>query len=182
MLHQQLQEGVLRFGQVDRHVPDADTVGGGVQEQVPGGEAAPAPEGGAAQLHGDPGQQLPAVKGFRYVVRRAPQEQVDLPLNVHLGAEDDHRDALELGQERFPAEAGEHQVQQHQVRGPLGEQVLGLGAGIGPQDPVALACQELFQNVTDVDVVVNDCNGLHKSHLKLAQKNRKGTTAIAVPF
>ena len=78
--------------------------------------------GGAAQLHGNAGQQLPGVEGLGEVVRRAVQQQADLFLHVPPGGEHDHRNPGQMGQHLLAAQARQHQIQQHQIRPPAGEE------------------------------------------------------------
>ncbi len=138
------------------HGPEA-----GVQAQVLPGEGGVGPAGALPEPKGDPGQQLFDGEGFGHVVGGAPQKKGGFALRVGLGAQNDDREALQPGEELLAREAGEHQVQEHQV-GPLpvqGQQ--GLGARVGPGDQVTFPAQGLGEQVADGGVIVYDQDAAH---------------------
>ena len=114
-------------------------------------------------MHPNAGQQLLGVEGLGDVVHRACLEQFHLVLHVPLGAEDDDGETLDFGQYLLPGQAGEHQIQQHQVGPLLREQVEGLGARVCPQHLIPFPAQQLLQDISNVDVVVNDGDGFHRA-------------------
>ena len=162
VLEEQLQNGVLRLGQVDGEVTGGDGVGGLVQADGPGLQGDRQPGGGIfPQVDGDAGQQLPAVEGFFQVVHRPFEKQAYSVLHPHLGADHHHRNPLDLRQHLLPGQAGQHQVQQYQVRPLPLQQQYRLRPRVGPQDGVALPLEQLLQNIADVDIVINDRDGFH---------------------
>ena len=95
------------------------------------------------------------------------KQRLPFVLHVHLGAEDDHRDVCNMGQNILPGQPRQHQIQQHQVRLVLGKKIQRLRAGVGPQDGIALALEQFFQHGADVNVIINNGNGFHSIHLRL---------------
>ena len=160
--HEQAQDGVLRPGEPHLRAVHGHPAGVRVQPQGAEGDGPALPGRGLPQAHRHPGQQLPQDEGLGNVVRRAPQEQADLAVNVRLRADHNDGEARQPGQHLLPGQAGEHEVQQGQV-GPLPlHRQRRLGAGVGPAHPVALALQRLLEQVSDVDVVIDDQNVLHR--------------------
>ena len=89
---------------------------------------------------------------------------LDLVVHPHFGTDHNDGDALEGGEKFLPSAPREHQIQEDQVRGVLGQEILGLGAGIGPEDGIALLSEGLLQQIADGKIVLNDGNGLHAKH------------------
>ena len=177
VLHQQLQDGVLRPGEGDRLSGGRHRVGDGVQRQVAAGigrrqgRAGPLP-----QPHGHPGQQLLGVKGLGEVIHRAAQQQSHPVLYRGLGADHNGGDPGQLRQQRLAGEPRQHQVQQDEVRPELPQQEPRLRAGVGPAHGIARPLQHLLLQIPDGGVVVNDENGLHS--LSSFQGPHKGRGAL----
>ena len=139
-------------------------MGGRVQRQLAAGiDRRQRRAGVFPQPHGHTGQQFLRVKGLGQIVRRAAQQEVDLILHRHLGADHDHGDALQLRQHLLAGQSRQHQVKQHKVGAAVLQQKQRFRPGIGPLHSVALPLQHLLLQIADGHIVVDDQNFPHKT-------------------
>ena len=116
ILHQQLQDRVLRPGQLHLYITDADFMGCRVQRQAAAGvNRCKRGTGRLAQTHGHASQQFFCVEWLGEVIRRAAKKQIDLVLHGSLGADHNDRDPLNPGQNFLTAESRQHQVEQNEI-------------------------------------------------------------------
>ena len=68
------------------------------------------------QLNSDAGQQFFGVKGFGDIIGGAAQQKIHLVLGVHLGADNDDGNIVNLLKHLLSAETRQHQIEQNQIR------------------------------------------------------------------
>ena len=118
-----------------------------------------------AQHRLDAGEQLTAGVGLGDVVVGADLQPDDLVDLAVLGGEHDHRHARALAQRAADVDAGEagqHEVQQHQVGAAAVELLQRVGAGLGHRDLVALLAQQVGQRVGERLLVLHHQDACHR--------------------
>lgn len=81
--------------------------------------------------------------------------------NVRLCAYHDDRCSLNLRQNLLSRYSGEHEIKKNEIGMLVGQKIHSLGTRIGTQGCVALGSQKFFDHITNVDIVVDDGNGLY---------------------
>ena len=153
VLQEEHQQVVFLPGQGDRHPGLGDQHGFGIHRHVPQGiDGASLPRPAEHGLH--PGDQLHDLKGLDQVVIRPGAKPLHPILHAALGGDENHRGAggLDLPQQVVAVDAGQHDVQQHQVIAVLHDQIrrrvpvvsAGTLVAAGAEIPVDQICNGPF--------------------------------------
>ena len=120
MQHEVVQEPELAVGEVAHDVAEARLTPCEVEDEAPAAERGPAVVGvRAPQLDADAREQLVERNRLRHVVRRSELEPAELRRQVSARREDEDRQLRPAAVQRVehvqPVEAGQHQVEEHEI-------------------------------------------------------------------
>ena len=143
-----------------------------------------AAQGPQGQVGGDPGLHFLALDGLADVVHAAAGKGLDAVLHGAGGTDENHRDVpggrigLELGAQLQPAHVGHADVQQHQVR----LQAVEGGQGLGPVGHgvhrVAVALQQLGEQMAVQGGIVRQQDGAGDA---VVESRRHGSLPVCGP-
>ena len=157
VLEEQHQQVVFLPGQGDGHPGLGDQHGLGVHRHVPQGiDGAALARPAEHRLH--PGDQLHDLKGLHQIVVRPGPQALHPVLHAALGGDEDHRGAggLDLPQQLIAVDAGQHDVQQHQVIAVLHDEIRSRVAVIGPGALIAAGAQVPVDQIRNGPLVLYD--------------------------
>ena len=114
-----------------------------------------------SQRRRDPCEEFFHLKGFCHIIGGALQQQIYLAVKIRLCTEDDNGKFPDTGQHLFAGEAGQHQIQQDKVRRGGSKHKKRLRSGVGAQNQISFFCQDFFQHIADIDIVIDDQDLFH---------------------
>ena len=148
---------------MDRNFGYPDRVGNGIQMQFFKIQPlSPGIRRLASELYGNPGQKFFGIKGFGQIIGSAGHQDIDLIIDINFSADNNDRNPLDFGKNRFAGKAGKHQIQKNQIGLAAFQKEKGFRTRISPDDGIAVSVQKIFQHISNINIIVNNCNRIHQ--------------------